>query len=77
MTTLRCYVDHDELRTIGPTSFMTERNGHQVRCGICGRTIYVDGPTFRAGIDALRRGLESPFRCEVCTTEDSYFESER
>ena len=69
MNTLRSYVDHDEQRAMGPTSFMTERNGHQVRCGMCARVIYVDDSTFRFAAEAIRSGLDNPFRCEICATE--------
>ena len=53
----------------GPTVFKTERNDHEVRCGLCGRMIYVAGETFDFVSDAIRAGLDDPFRCEVCKDE--------
>ena len=35
-------VPNQELSTQGPTVFKTERNQHEVRCGTCGRIIYVE-----------------------------------
>ena len=42
MTTLRSYIDPDQQNPTGPTSFMTERNEREVRCGMCAMTVYVD-----------------------------------
>ena len=70
MTTLRSYIDPDQQTSSGPTSFMTERNEVEVRCGICARPVYVDEETYRFGADEIRSGLDNPFRCENC--EDDY-----
>ena len=70
MTTLRSYIDPDQQTVTGPTSFMTERNEIEVRCGICARPVYVDEETYRLGTDEIRSGLDNPFRCENC--EDEY-----
>jgi hypothetical protein len=69
MTTLRSYIDPEQQRATGPTSFMTERNEHEVRCGMCARTVYVDEETYRFVGDAINSGLDNPFRCEVCAEE--------
>jgi hypothetical protein len=69
MTTLRSYIDPDQQSTTGPTSFMTKRNEHEVRCGMCGRATYVDEETFRFVSEAIESGLDNPFRCEVCEEE--------
>ena len=53
----------------GPTSFMTERNEHEVRCGMCAREVYVNDKTYRNGSEAIESGLDNPFRCEVCAEE--------
>jgi hypothetical protein len=53
----------------GPTSFMTERNAHEVRCGMCAREIYVDDETYLLGGERIDAGLENPFRCEICAEE--------
>ena len=69
MTTLRSYIDPDQQTATGPTSFMTDRNEHEVRCGMCARPGYVDEETFRSVSEAIESGLENPFRCEVCEEE--------
>ena len=70
MTTLRSYIDPDQQTATGATSFMTERNEIEVRCGICARPVYVDEETYRFGTDEIKSGLDNPFRCENC--EDDY-----
>jgi hypothetical protein len=69
MTTLGSYINPDQQTATGPTSFMTERNEHEVRCGMCARAVYVDEETFRFASEAIESGLDSPFRCEVCAEE--------
>jgi hypothetical protein len=69
MTTLIPYIDPNHQSTTGPTFFMTERNEHEVRCGMCARAVYVDEETYLLVSDALKSGLENPFRCEVCEEE--------
>ena len=69
MTTLRSYIDPEEQNMIGPTSFMTDRNEHEVRCGLCARAAYVDEERFRLVSEAIESGLENPFRCEICAEE--------
>ena len=59
---------NDPLKT-GPTSFMTERNDHEVRCGMCRRPFYVDDETYRYASEAIESGLDDPYRCEVCAEE--------
>ncbi len=69
MTTLRSHVDPGQQTATGPTSFMTERNEHEVRCGMCAREVYVDEETFRFVSEAIDSGLDNPFRCEICAAE--------
>ena len=69
MTTLRCYIDPGQQTAMGPTCFRTERNEHEVRCGMCGRIGYVDDETFRFVIEAISSGLDNPFACEICEQE--------
>jgi len=57
------------LTTYGPTVFKTERNQREVRCGMCGKIIYVDQATFDFVSDAINSGLDDPFRCELCKDE--------
>lgn len=73
MTTLRSYFDPANQTATGPTSFMTERNEREVRCGICARPVYVDEETYRSGSDEMNSVLENPFRCEMCEAEDNEF----
>ena len=69
MTTLRSYIDPDQQTATGPTSFMTERNEIEVRCGICARAMYVDDETYRSGSDEMKFRGDNPFRCEICEYE--------
>jgi hypothetical protein len=69
MTPLTSYIDPDQNTATGPTTFLTERNEHEVRCGMCARPIYVDDETFRMGTDAIESGLDNPYRCEICEAE--------
>ena len=57
------------LTTHGPTVFKTERNQREVRCGMCGKIIYVDEATFSFVSEAINSGLDDPFRCEICNEE--------
>ena len=69
MMILRPQIDQNKQTATGPTSFMTERNEHEVRCGMCARTVYVDEETYRFASEAIESGLDNPFRCEVCAEE--------
>jgi hypothetical protein len=68
MTTL-ALTPPQHIGTIGPTCFKTERNQHEVRCGMCGGIIYVDEETFNFVSEATKAGLDDPFRCELCKEE--------
>ena len=57
------------VRLQGFSSKTTERNEHEVRCGMCAREVYVDDQTYRLGSDAMNSGSDNPFRCEVCFDE--------
>lgn len=69
MTTLRSYIDPDQEKPKDPTPFMTDRNQHEVHCGMCAKSISVDEETFRFTSEAIESGLDSPFRCDVCAEE--------
>jgi hypothetical protein len=69
MTTLRSFIDPDQQTPTGPTSFLTEQNEYEVRCGMCARTIFVDEETYSFASDGTKSGLDNPFRCEVCADE--------
>jgi hypothetical protein len=66
---LRPHFDPTRQPPTGPTSFPTERNTHEVRCGMCAKPVYVDEETYRFVSEAVEAGLNSPFRCEVCAEE--------
>ena len=68
MTTLQL-VPNPDIATYGPTVFKTERNDREVRCGMCGKTIYIDNETFGFVSEAIKAGLDDPFRCELCKEE--------
>jgi len=69
MTTLQL-IPKQTIRTQGPTVFKTERNQHEAHCGMCGRIIYVEEESFDFVSDAIKAGLDEPFRCELCKEED-------
>lgn len=69
MTTLRSHIDPDQEAPTGATSFRTRQNVHEVRCGMCARTVYVDEDTFIFASDAIDAVLDNPFRCDVCSEE--------
>ena len=60
---------HNDPFKIGPTSFMTYRNRHEVRCGMCKRSFYVDDETYRYAGEVIISGLDDPYRCEGCAEE--------
>lgn len=68
MTTLPSKAD-EQVTPHGPTTSKTEHNQHEVRCGMCGSAFYVDEDTFRFVQDAIKSGLDDPFRCSGCKEE--------
>ena len=75
MTTFQL-VPNPNIATKGPTVFKTERNQREVRCGMCGRIIYVEEEAFDFVNDAIKGGLDDPFSCELCKEEydDLFYE---
>ncbi|HKZ80041.1 MAG TPA: hypothetical protein VJ124_17340 [Pyrinomonadaceae bacterium] len=70
MTTAQTHIEPDKhIAFQGPTSFKTERNQHEVHCGMCGKITYVEEEIFTFLSDAIKAGLDNPFRCEVCQEE--------
>ena len=69
MTPLTLHINPTIQDTMGPTSFMTERNEHEVRCGMCARVGYVDEETYRFVSETINSGLDNPFLCEICSEE--------
>ena len=72
MTILQSQFDPNRQIAAEPTSFMTVKNEHEVRCGICAREISIDNETYSLGNKAIESGLDNPFRCEVCAEFDAY-----
>lgn len=66
MTTVRCQAVS---KTQESTVLEIERNQHEVHCGMCGKVTYVDEDTFAFVSDAIKAGLDAPFRCERCKDE--------
>jgi len=70
MEPLRSQLQPQELSGLpGPTMFKTERNEHEVRCGMCGRISYVNDDVFEGIRMAVDSGLDYPFSCEICEKE--------
>ena len=70
MTTLRSYIPLDQQSaTKDPTCFKKEQNQQEVRCGMCGKIGYVDEDTLLFVSEAIKVGLDNPFRCETCEEE--------
>jgi len=69
MTIMQSQFDPNKQTATGPTAFMTERNEHEVRCGMCARPVYVDEDTYNFVAQAVASGLDYPFRCEICEAE--------
>jgi len=61
--------DSTQQAATGPTTVTTEQNEHEVRCGMCARPVFVDDETYRFVSEAIKSGLDDPYRCEVCAEE--------
>ncbi len=70
MTTLLSDTDpRQQTATHGPIPCTMEQCQCEVRCGMCGKIIYVDEETIRFVSDAIKAGLDGPFQCEICKEE--------
>ncbi|HUE82249.1 MAG TPA: hypothetical protein VMM84_09045 [Pyrinomonadaceae bacterium] len=70
MSRLRSQLDPDQQSAdTRPTSFKTEVNEYEVRCGMCGRLAYVDEETLKGVQKAIAAGADNPFVCEICDEE--------
>lgn len=55
---------------VGPTKHETETNRHELICGVCGDTLYVDDATYEKAVRALEHDpTDSPFTCPSCEVE--------
>lgn len=71
MSNLRSAVSPEEehVARVGPTTFKTPENQHELRCGMCGEAYFVDSETFASVNAAIQEGLDNPFHCEDCEEE--------
>ena len=69
MSTVRTYVDPKVRGLLTADSIMTDETQHEVRCGMCARELYVDDEGYRLYMEAMKSGLDNPFRCELCSEE--------
>jgi translation initiation factor 2 gamma subunit (eIF-2gamma) len=70
MTNLTSHLEPGQTRVIpGSTAFKTERNQHEVRCGMCGNIFYVDEGVYAFAKEGMETGLDNPFKCETCEQE--------
>lgn len=69
MTRLRETLDADRLKTPEPTDYKTGENRYELLCGVCGRTLYADRPTFEAYEKALEHDPDNQFICSDCEQE--------
>jgi len=42
---------------------------HEVRCGICARSVEIEEEIYQFVSEAMASGLDNPFRCEICKAE--------
>ena len=71
MANLRSQLSDDEQTgaLVGPTSFKTGANQHEVRCGMCGDICYVTESIRDQILAAIETGLDNPFSCPNCEAE--------
>ncbi len=54
----------------GPTTYRISPNQSELLCGLCGAAYYVDEVIFDQAMAAMEEGIENPFCCDECETED-------
>ncbi|HKS28675.1 MAG TPA: hypothetical protein VJS44_12690 [Pyrinomonadaceae bacterium] len=71
MPNLRSTLNPKEQRSAatGPTVYRTEANHVEISCGMCGNLFFVDKSTADSVREAIKQGLDNPFRCEDCKEE--------
>ena len=70
MANLRSQLDPDQNPALqSPSSFQTERNHFQVKCGLCNALFYVDEGVYQFAMEGMELGLENPFKCDDCEQE--------
>ena len=53
----------------GPTRYRRGLNRHELVCGFCHTSYYVDDVTFHQAISALEEGGDNSFCCDECEAE--------
>ena len=68
---LRSRLDLDEQRgrILEATTYPTGSNQHELECGFCGATYYVDKVAFDQFAAAIEQGFDNPFCCSECEGE--------
>ena len=51
------------------TTYRTGPNQHELECGFCGATYYVDEAIFDRVSSAIEQGFDNPFCCDDCESE--------
>lgn len=70
MNKLRSFYDSDRIEKISlPTNYRTQRNQHEIYCGMCGELYYVDDIFFDRLTRKIAETSDNPFICEECLTE--------
>jgi hypothetical protein len=53
----------------GPTRYPKGPNQHELVCGLCNGTYYVDDVTFQQALSAMEEGDDNPFCCDECEAD--------
>ena len=70
MARLRSFYEADKVEEFGnPTSARTDENTHEVICGTCGETFFVDDKQAAHIEKAMKMTMENTFLCEGCQSE--------
>ena len=56
-------------RVIGPTKFRSGPNQSELVCSCCNEMYFVDDVSFRQAMSAMENGVENPFCCDECESE--------
>lgn len=51
------------------TDYMTSRNGYEINCGDCNKTLYADKETSEGFCRSIEQDWDNPFLCTDCRRE--------
>jgi hypothetical protein len=69
-TRLKEELDADRFENYsGVTEYKTEKNRHEINCGVCCKMFYADQETYESISRAVEQGLDNPYLCEDCRQE--------